>query len=240
MRRILALDLGTGSVRAALVDPAGRLSLAARRPLALRTPRPGWVEADPEAILAAARGCVAAAERGGEAAGLAIASQRSTVVAWDARSGRPLAPALSWQDVRAAPLLARLPVAPGWIRARTGLLPSPHYSAPKLLWLLRNSRAVRRAAAAGRLRVGPLPTFLLWRATGGRVFATDPTLAARTLLLSLARLDWDPDLLRLFRIPPEALPEVRPTAAALAEATLGRTPLPVLAVAGDQQAAFVG
>ncbi len=246
MPYLLALDQGTTSSRAVVYDLAGRVRAQARRPLALAYPRPGWVEADPEAIfrgvLEAAREALArAGAKAGEVVALGLTNQRETTLIWERPTGRPLAPAIVWQDRRTAPLTDRLRAEgaePG-VRERTGLVLDPYFSASKLAWLLAEG-GLKGRAARGELAFGTVDSWLLFRLTG--VHRTDATNASRTLLFNLRTLSWDPDLLALFGIPAAVLPEVRPSFGAFGrtDPALFGARVPVAAVLGDQQAALFG
>ncbi len=246
MPYLLALDQGTTSSRAVVYDLAGRPLAEARRPLALAYPRPGWVEADPDAIFAgvleAAREALArAGVEAGEVLALGLSNQRETTLLWERESGRPLGPAIVWQDRRTAALTDRLKregVEPE-VRARTGLVLDPYFSASKLVWLLSAGDLWQRARR-GELAFGTVDAWLLDRLTGAH--RTDATNASRTLLFNLKALRWDRELLDLFGIPDALLPEVRPSLG-----DFGRTrrelfgaAIPVTAVLGDQQAALFG
>ncbi len=247
--RLLALDQGTTSSRAMVVDEDGRVLGVGQHPLACHYPAPGWVEQDPEAIwatqLAAIRDALAAA--GVEAAELraiGIANQRETTVVWDRESGRAVAPAVVWQCRRSAPICEALRAAghEPLVRERTGLVLDPYFSASKLAWLLEHVPEVRRLADEGRLAFGTVDSWLLWKLSGGAVHRTDRTNAARTALLDLRTGRFDPELLALFGVPASCLPEVVDSAGPLAEtdpAVLGAR-VPVSGVAGDQQAALAG
>lgn len=236
-----ALDLGTTGVRFVVLDRTGRTRASAYRELPLAYPQPGWVEQDPGLMVAAARDVFgqALAEAGlrpGDLAAIGITNQRETVVVWEARTGRPLAPAIVWQDRRTAPRCAELRAAghEDWVRERTGLPLDPYFSGTKVAWLLESIPGLRERAEAGEARWGTVDSWLLWNLAG--VHATDVTNASRTLLLDLRRGGWDAELLALFGIPPASLPEVRPS---LGE--FGRWGgVPVTAVLGDQQAALFG
>lgn len=243
---ILAIDQGTTSTRAMIFDADGRLAGQAQQELTQHFPAPGWVEHDPEeiwaAVLATARGAMEAARLGAhEVAAIGITNQRETTLLWERATGRPIARAIVWQDRRTASDCARLADAAAGVAAKTGLVIDPYFSATKIAWLLDNVEGARAAAERGELAFGTIDSFLVWRLTGGRVHATDATNAARTLLFDIHRQRWDDELLRLFRVPPSLLPEVRDCVASFGETTLlGPTAIPILGVAGDQQAATVG
>ncbi|OLC55752.1 MAG: hypothetical protein AUH92_01535 [Acidobacteria bacterium 13_1_40CM_4_69_4] len=247
------LDLGSSSVKAVTAPPA-RPGTAARRRIATRRRAGGRVEQDAEAILGAALLALRAAlpRRSREVEALGLATQRSTVLFWDRDTGRPLTPAYSWQDLRGAPLVSRLRKearADGdlddAIGRRTGLRLSPHYSASKLSWALHHVRGLRRRVAAGKALWGTLGTFLVWRLTGGAVYAIDHANAQRTLLFDLVSRSWDPELFDMFGlgalIDAPALPAALPTTLT-APVSLDRSGLPLrlLAMTGDQQAALIG
>lgn len=243
---ILAIDQGTTSTRAMIFDAEGRLAAQAQQELTQHFPAPGWVEHDPEeiwaAVLATARGAMEAARLGAhEIAAIGITNQRETTLLWERATGRPIARAIVWQDRRTAEECARLGDAAADVAAKTGLVIDPYFSATKIAWLLDNVEGARAAAERGELAFGTIDSFLVWRLTGGRVYATDATNAARTLLFDIHRQRWDEELLRLFRVPPSLLPEVRDSVALFGETNLlGTAPIPILGVAGDQQAATVG
>jgi glycerol kinase len=233
---LLALDLGTTRVCALLMDESGAVLARADRALSAGYPEPGWMEQDPVEMWessirvlreALARGDVPARR----VAGLGVVTQRSTTVAWDAESGAPLAPAIGWQDQRTAEHVASL-------RAR-GIPITTLPSATKFQWWLERDGPVSDAAQRGTLCLGTPDVWLTSRLTGGESFATDPSCASCTGLMSLATGDWFPEALDLFGVPRGALPEIVPTARALAETPgdLLGAPIPVAARAGDQQAA---
>lgn len=246
---ILAIDQGTTSSRAIVFSPRGEMLASAQSEFPQLYPGEGMVEHDPEAIwqsvLRTARSAYADARTAGHRIlGIGITNQRETVLLWDRRTGQPLHHAIVWQDRRTAEAcedLRRKGHEP-LIRERSGLLVDPYFSASKLGWLLDHVEGARQAAAAGTLAAGTVDTFLLWRLTGGRVHATDATNASRTSLFALDAQDWDDELLDLFRIPRSILPEVRDSASdfGMANADIFGEPLPVLAMAGDQQAASIG
>ncbi|MGH2406678.1 MAG: glycerol kinase GlpK [Candidatus Limnocylindrales bacterium] len=247
-RFVLALDQGTSSSRAIIFDERARPVGVAQHDVTSYYPRPGWVEQDAEMLwttqLAAARDAIAAAALSArEIAAIGIANQRETTIAWDA-AGRPLAPAIVWQDRRTADRCAELRatgVEPA-VRGRTGLLLDPYFSATKMAWLLDEMPDGRARAADGGLRLGTVDAWLAWRLTGGRTFATDASNASRTMLLDLAVRSWSPGQLALFDIPAAALPEIRATDGdfGTTEPELLGAPLPVRAMVGDQQGALFG
>ncbi|MFO1080174.1 MAG: glycerol kinase GlpK [Reyranellaceae bacterium] len=248
-RHVLAIDQGTTSTRAIVFDAAGRSVASAQKELPQIFPRPGWVEHDPEEIWRATvevcRGALAAAKLAPTAlAGIGITNQRETTVVWDRDSGKPIHNAIVWQDRRTADRCEVLRAAghePA-VTARTGLLLDPYFSGTKIAWILDHVAGARAAAERGALAAGTIECFLLWRLTGGRVHASDATNASRSLLLDIHSGRWDDDLLRLFGVPAPLLPKVVDCSGELGVTTadvLG-VPVPVLGMAGDQQAATVG
>jgi glycerol kinase len=247
---VLAIDEGTTGVTVLVVDGSGQVLGRGYREFPQHFPRPGWVEHDPEdwwrAALASAEDALAAADESpGAVTAVGITNQRETTVVWDRRSLEPVHRAIVWQDRRTAPLCEALK-AEGWedrIRSRTGLVVDPYFSATKLAWLLDEVDGARADAEAGRLAFGTPDTYVVARLTGGRVHATDHTNASRTMLFDIHRLDWDPELMDRFGIPPAVLPDVRPSSGELGrtdpDAFLG-IDAPIAGIAGDQQAALVG
>jgi glycerol kinase len=240
---ILAIDQGTTSTRAIRFDRDGTPGATAAREFTQHYPQDGWVEHDPEDIwrdtLAVVRAVLA-----DDVAAIGITNQRETILLWDRLTGRPLHNAIVWQDRRTAALCRQLrdDGAEPMVRSRTGLLLDPYFSATKLKWLLDHVEGARARAALGELAAGTIDSFLLWRLTGGRVHATDITNAGRTMLYDIVQQSWDADLLRLFDIPEGLLPEVRDNACEFGDtdpALFGRA-IPILGMAGDQQAALIG
>ena len=243
----LALDQGTSSSRALVFDARGRLHAQARRPLAAQHPQPGWAEQDPEAIwasqLEAAREALRSAGGAQRFRAIAIANQRETSVVWERSSLTPIAPAIVWHCRRTAEQAAALSDAHGdEFRRRTGLTPDAYFSAPKLAWLLDHTPGAREQAERGELALGTVDSWLIARLTGGAAHVTDRTNASRTLLYNLQTESWDPQLAAWTNVPAAALPQVRPSRGLFGETTaeLFGEPLPILAVAGDQQAALFG
>lgn len=243
---LLAIDQGTTSTRAVAYDLALRAVATARRPVETRHPRPGWVEQDPEQILASvveSVGEVLAAVGPDRIAAVGLDNQGETVVAWDAESGCQLAPAISWQCDRSREIVERLRAAgrEQSVRATTGLPLHPYFSAGKMTWLLENVPEVGRARAEGRLRLGTVDAWLTARL--GDEPLTDPSTASRTQLFDLRRLAWADELLSLFDVPAAALPRVVASAGrhgTLRHPTWGPAELPLTALACDQQAALAG
>ncbi|MCR4302322.1 MAG: FGGY family carbohydrate kinase [Sulfuricaulis sp.] len=239
----LCLDQGGHASRALVFDANGRVVARSVRDVHTQHPHAGWVEHDPEelveSIQAAAADAVhqlgAAAERLHRAG---LATQRSSIVCWDKHTGAALSPVLSWQDRRAHAWLERFAGEADNIRRLTGLRLSPHYGASKLRWCLEHLPEVAAAQQTHRLAFGPLASFLIFRLVEERTFAVDSSNAARTMLLNLAHLDWDPTLLSLFDIPPSALPRCVPTCHAYGTLALKGARVPLAVATGDQSAAL--
>ncbi|HEX2099471.1 MAG TPA: glycerol kinase GlpK, partial [Candidatus Synoicihabitans sp.] len=248
-RYVLALDQGTTSSRAIVFDRAGRTIAVAQKEFRQSYPKPGWVEHDPLEIWAsqsatAAEAMSQAGLTARDLAAVGITNQRETVLVWERDTGRPIHPAIVWQDRRTADVCRRLQqdgVEP-MISDRTGLRLDPYFSATKLRWLLDNVAGARRKAEDGRLLAGTVDTWLLWQLSGRKTHATDATNASRTLLFNLVTGDWDDELLQLFRIPRAMLPEIRDCSGRFCEIdrSLYAGGVPVSGVAGDQQAALFG
>jgi glycerol kinase len=249
-RAILALDQGTTSSRAIVlsVEPEsfGEPLGEGRRDLACRFPEPGRVEQDPSEIWRTQRECaeeaLGASRDAARVLGIGITNQRETVMLWDRASGEPIAPAIVWQDRRTADRTERLrdEGREAAIRAKTGLVCDPYFSASKVEWLLDHVPGARSRAERGELAMGTVDTWLLWNLTEGRVHATDPSNASRTQLWNLERQSWDDDLLELFRVPRAVLPTVVASAGECGRCRVLGGDLPVLSIVGDQQAALAG
>ncbi len=256
-RLILALDQGTTSSRAIAFGRDGRPVAAAQQPFEQRFPTPGHVAHDPEAIwasqLAVARDVVAQVGGPARIAAIGITNQRETTIVWDRATGRPVADAIVWQSRITAPACERLRAAghEPTFRERTGLPLDAYFSGPKIAHILDARPAghpagrgidLRTRAERGELAFGTVDAFLLWRLTGGRVHATDVSNASRTLLLDISRLAWDDELLALVGVPRPLLPEVRPSSDRFGstDPELFGRPIPIAALAGDQQAATFG
>ena len=248
-KHVLAIDQGTTSSRAIVFDSEGLPVATAQKELPQTFPKPGWVEHDPEEIWrATVEVCRAAVEKAklkpSDLAGIGITNQRETTVVWDRATGKPVHNAIVWQDRRTADLCSELKKA-GHERLfseRTGLLLDPYFCGTKIAWILKNVAGARAASDKGALAFGTIESFLLWRLTGGKVHASDATNASRTLLLNIRKGAWDPELCKILGVPSAMLPKVVDCSGELGIATadfLG-TPVPVLGMAGDQQAATVG
>lgn len=246
---ILALDQGTTSSRAIVFDASMQVVSVAQEEFPQIFPHEGWVEHDPLAIwqttLEVGRRALAEAEKKGcRVRGIGITNQRETTVLWNRATGEPLANAIVWQDRRTAEDCGRRRAEgeePDF-QSRTGLLLDPYFSCTKLTWLLDNIENARGAANRGELAFGTVDCWLTWKLTAGRVHATDATNASRTGLFNIHDQDWDKELLRRFSIPANVLPEVRDCSTNFGESeeSVFGKPLPILGIAGDQQAAAIG
>lgn len=245
---ILAIDQGTTGTTVLVVDQKLTVRSRGYREFAQIYPRPGEVEHDPEAIWASVTGAMAEALAGEDVARVAaigITNQRETTLLWEREGGRPIGNAIVWQDRRTAPQCGELKAAghEAFVRQRTGLVLDPYFSATKVKWLLDDVAGLRDKAEAGKIAFGTIDSFLVWRLTGGAVHATDVTNASRTLLFDLETLKFSEDLCEIFDVPSQVLPEVRPSSGSFGE-TKGVPGLPdgipILGIAGDQQAALYG
>ena len=249
MPHILAIDQGTTSSRAIIFDENLRVIAQSQEEFPQHFPASGWVEHDPTDLWATTAGTARAAiEKAGitarDIAAIGITNQRETTLVWDRKTGQPLHNAIVWQDRRTADICAKLrdeghgPM----ITARTGLLLDPYFSGTKVKWLLDTIPDARARALNGELAFGTVDSFLIWKLTGGRVHATDATNAARTMLYNIKTGKWDADICALMGVPMDMLPQVRDSAAdfGMTRADLFGREIPILGVAGDQQAATVG
>ncbi|MCW1920521.1 glycerol kinase GlpK [Rhodobacter sp. KR11] len=239
---ILAIDQGTTSSRAILFDGALRVLSQASEPVPQHFPAPAWVEHDPADLWATALRSARKALDGRVPDAIGITNQRETTLLWDRKTGAPLHRALVWQDRRTVDLCDRLRPYEALITARTGLVLDPYFSATKLAWLLDHIPGARARARAGELAFGTVDSWLIWQMTGGHIHATDATNAARTMLYDIDQGAWDADICGLLDIPMSLLPQVRDSAAdyGMTRPDLFGRPVPILGVAGDQQAAAVG
>lgn len=239
----LCLDQGGHASRALAFDRHGAMHAAALREVAVREPRPGWVEQDPEELAASLQAAAAevVAMLGARAGGIAaagLATQRASIVCWDRTTGAALSPVISWQDRRAQAWLDQFSSQAREVHQRTGLRLSPHYGASKLRWCLDHLPAVAAARREGRLVIGPLASFLLFRLLEERPLLADPANASRTLLWNIHSRNWDPWLLQRFGIPAETLPRGVPTRHAFGTLHVNGHRMPLNIASGDQSAAL--
>ena len=246
---ILAIDQGTTSSRAIVFDSRMRIVAVGQKEFTQHYPASGWVEHDPQEIWETVVWAVKTALKkaklaASEISAIGITNQRETVVVWDRETGRPVHNAIVWQDRRTAPLCEKLKrdgLEPEFSR-RTGLLLDPYFSGTKIAWMLDKVKGARKRAEKGELLAGTIDCFLIWRLTGGTVHATDATNASRTLVYNIGKNEWDARLLDILRIPAAMLPQVKDCAAdfGVTQKTLFGAQIPILGVAGDQQAATIG
>ncbi|HWA43557.1 MAG TPA: FGGY family carbohydrate kinase [Hypericibacter adhaerens] len=246
---VIGIDQGTTNTKAVAIDRQGRVLGQAERPIASASPRLGWVEQDPNAMLANGVACVgevlAGLGRGpGSVAGLGIANQTETLVVWDSRTGEPVLPAIVWKCRRGDAELASLRRGEtvALLRRKTGLDLDPTFTAAKLRWIAAHRPEIAARLATGDCLFGTVDVWLIWKLTGGATYATEPGNASRTMLLDIAKATWDPDLAALFDLKLARLPELRPSAGAFGEtarAFFGAA-VPITAAMGDQQAALFG
>src|SRR5581483_1362435 len=242
MKFVLALDQGTTSSRAILFDETGAIRACAQREFRQIFPQPGWVEHDPREIwetqLAVAREVLTEVKASNVAA-IGITNQRETTLVWDRETGEPVCNAIVWQDRRTTEFCEEFK-RDGFekmIAEKTGLVIDAYFSATKLRWILDNIPDARARALAGELAFGTIDSWLVWKLTRGALHVTDVTNASRTMLFDIRNNAWDEQLLALFDVPPEMLPEVRASSEILGESELG---IPIAGIAGDQQAALFG
>jgi glycerol kinase len=245
MALVIAIDAGTTGVRSLAVDDRGRVVASRYREFPQYFPHPGWVEHDAEEIWTAVAGTLSEliSELNEPIAAIGITDQRETTVVWDRRRDHPLHRAIVWQDRRTAETCVALRSAGhlDLVRARTGLVLDPYFSATKLGWIFGPGGVTPGPDTA----FGTVDSWLIWRLSGGTRHVTDTSNAARTLLFDITRLRWDSDLSELFGVPDSVLPEVVPSSGRLATTAAGVVPglpagIPVSGVAGDQQAALFG
>ncbi|MBI3429218.1 MAG: glycerol kinase GlpK [Actinobacteria bacterium] len=247
-----ALDQGTSSTRFMVFDHSGKVIATHQIEHRQITSQPGWVEHDANEIWSTtqtviARALMKANLRGSDLLGIGITNQRETALIWDITTGMPLENAIVWQDTRTRERLAELPAdIAELIRERTGLPVASYFSASKIQWLIENSQQVRDAIGQGQARAGTIDSWLLWKLSGGikcGVHATDVTNASRTLLMNLATLDWDDELLTIFKIPKALLPQIRSSSEIYGETDptgVFGSRIPIAGILGDQQSALVG
>ena len=247
---LMALDQGTTSTRAVIFTSHGQLIAQHQLPIQLSYPQNAWIEQDLEEIWQTTVDCiqhvlVKANLQATDVSALGISNQRETTCVWQRTNGKPVYPAIVWQDRRTAAECDALSQQSNTVESlqeKTGLLPDPYFSATKLAWILDNVAGTRAMAESGDLAFGTIDSFLLWRLTGGKMHLTDATNASRTLLFNINTQQWDNELLRLFNIPMEVLPGVCDSAHHFGEteSSLFGSPIPICGILGDQQAATVG
>ena len=243
---VLSVDQGTSSTRCMIVDREGNCLIQVQKEHAQYFPRPGWVEHDPEEILLCVEEVVRSALkdsgiRTSQIVALGITNQRETSVLWDKNSGKPLCRAVVWQDTRTDSLIKAMEgrgFAP-LIQSKTGLPLSTYFSGPKIRWMIDHIEGVREKALRGEILFGTIDTWLIWHLTGG-VHVTDPTNASRTMLMDLAKLQWDSDLLEILEVPRSILPEIRSSSEIYGVCRGVLQGVPVCGDLGDQQASLFG
>jgi len=248
---ILSLDQGTTSTRAIVFDSNAKIVTTAQQEFPQIYPDDGWVEHDAEviwqtAVDVATRAFKTAEDQGLKIVGIGITNQRETTVVWDKATGKPIYNAIVWQDRRTANVCRELKAnnsnEEATVQAKTGLLLDPYFSATKVAWILDHVDGARARAERGELAFGTIDSFLIWKLTGGKVHATDATNASRTNLYNIHSSEWDDSLLSLFNVPASVLPTVMDCSAHYGDTYDGllSRPVPILGVAGDQQAASIG
>lgn len=246
---ILALDQGTTSSRAILFNHSGEIKYVSQKDFRQIFPTPGWVEHNPNEIWSsqisvAAEVIAKAGISGLEVAAIGITNQRETTIVWDKETGEPIYNAIVWQDRRTSKYCDELKEQghTETIKEKTGLVLDAYFSATKLKWILDHVEGARQKAEEGKLCFGTVDTWLVWKLTRGKMFITDVSNASRTMLLNIHTLEWDNDLLELFDIPKNILPEVKQSSEIYGETatTLFSTKIPIAGIAGDQQAALFG
>src|SRR5262245_25119443 len=236
MPAVVAIDQGTTGTTVLVFDRQGRIIGRAYSEFTQHYPKPGWVEHDPEEIWTVTvrvlrQACRRARVRARDVAALGITNQRETTLLWDRRTGRPVHRAIVWQDRRTAPLCDALRAhgAEPLVRRKTGLVLDPYFSGTKLRWLLEHVPRAAERARRGELCFGTIDTWLVWKLTGGRVHATDPTNASRTMLYDIHAGAWDRELCGVLEVPAEVLPDVRPSSGGFgsADAAILGAPVPI-------------
>jgi glycerol kinase len=247
MKYLLALDQGTTSSRALLVDQNGQVVSVAQAEFTQIFPQPGWVEHDPKEIWASQIGVAAdtlgrAGASAKDVAAIGITNQRETTVVWDRKTGEPIHNAIVWQDRRTAPFCDKLRAAghAKVIQEKSGLVIDAYFSGTKVNWLLDNVPGAREKANRGELAFGTIDSWLIWKLTDGAVHVTDETNASRTLFLNLHTKQWDDELLGILNVPRSVLPEVRSSSEVYGKAKGTLEGIPIAGIAGDQQSALFG
>ena len=245
MKYILAIDQGTTSSRAIVFDEDQKIISESQREYELQYPNNGWVEADPDEILNSVKETINNVLNGlpHEIAACGITNQRETVVIWDKSTGKPIYPAIIWQDRRTSDLCNKLKDKDNLeneIREKTGLLLDPYFSASKIKWILDNVENAKEKAISGELCFGTIETYLIWNLTEEKNHKTDATNASRTMLMNLKTTQWDESLLKIFNIPKIILPEICPCDDKFGSIKAHGMKFPITGGMGDQQSALIG
>jgi glycerol kinase len=247
MKYLLALDQGTTSSRALVIDDSGKVVAVAQKEFTQIFPQPGWVEHDPNEIWASQIGVAADAlgQAGASAkdiAAIGITNQRETTVIWDRKTGEPIHNAIVWQDRRTAPICDKMKAdgLESMITAKSGLVIDAYFSGTKVQWLLDNVPGARERANRGELAFGTIDSWLIWKLTDGKVHVTDQSNASRTMLLDIYTRSWDEELLKVLNVPRSVLPEVKGSSEVYGESTGILQGVPIAGIAGDQQSALFG
>jgi glycerol kinase len=247
MKYLLALDQGTTSSRALVIDEAGKVVAVAQKEFTQIFPQPGWVEHDPNEIWASQIGVAADAlgQAGASAkdvAAIGITNQRETTVVWDRKTSEPIHNAIVWQDRRTAPICDKMKAdgLESMITGKSGLVIDAYFSGTKVQWLLDNVPGARERANRGELAFGTIDSWLIWKLTNGKVHVTDQSNASRTMLLNIYTRSWDDELLKALNVPRSVLPEVKSSSEVYGESTGILGGAPIAGIAGDQQSALFG
>lgn len=247
-RYIVALDQGTTSSRCVIFDNFGDTVMIVQKEFKQIFPNPGWVEHDPMEIYSSQYSVMTEAIaqcgiRPYHIQGIGITNQRETTIVWDKNTGKPIYNAIVWQCRRTAPIVEEMKKDKKmveYIRKTTGLVLDAYFSATKIKWILDNVEGAREKAEKGELLFGTVDTWLMWKLTGGKTFATDYTNASRTMLFDINRLCWDEKICKYLGIPMSMLPEVKDSSGIFGYVSLFDAEIPIAGVAGDQQAALFG
>ena len=238
------MDQGSSSSRALLMDNSGKIYCRSQNKISPEYSAPFRAEYDAERLYqsqyASLREVINALPQDAATPILGMAAQRSTIVFWSSSNGMPLCPAMSWQDGRAADIIKRIPLTQTQTHSITGLYKTQYYSAAKITWAIENIASVRAAAENGTLRTGPVSSYILWRMSGGKIFACDPSLAQRTLLMNIKKASWEDKLLNLFGIKKQWLPEILPSSGLYGSLCAEGRKMQAMSMIGDQQAAMSG
>ena len=243
MKYLLGIDQGTTQTTAVIVNERGEMIEKNSSQLPARFPQAGWVEQEPSDIVRTVKEACAPLLDKYDISAVGFDNQGETFVVWDKDSGEAVTPAIVWQDTRGQSVCDSLASSLdlSLLRRKTGLLLDSYFSAPKLKWVFENFPDIRKQAHDGRLLFGTTETWVIWKLTNGKLHVTDPSTASRTLLFDMNRFEWDDDLLKIFDVPRNMLPEVKPSAGYIGDVDFGNgKPLPLHAMLVDQQAALFG